>query len=51
MDPEKKQRDILVKKMFQGIIPLIPIPLEEAFDKEKLYIQIKNILETTKPTD
>lgn len=43
-DPKTRQRDILIDKMFEGIIPLIPIPLEEAFNEEKLYIQIKNVL-------
>ena len=51
IDPKTRQRDILVHKMFKGLIPLIPIPLEEAFNEETLYRQIKEALETTKPID
>ena len=50
-DLKTRQRDILVSKMFKGLIPLIPIPLKEAFNEEKLYIQIKEALETTKITE
>lgn len=46
MDPERKERDELLEKMFKNLVKIDFIPTYEKLNVEKLYNDIKNEIES-----